>query len=290
MIGEILELDEHAGESGARGGDELIDEVFVSRAAEPLLWEADIIGIVEQRLIVGADVEHHRQAELGMNAGAGGIKRELADRNAHAVGAEVTETENALAVGDDDQLRRIGPVAEQFGDAAAIVGADEETARPLEDMTEALAGKTHRRRVDQRLDFVDVVDHDTEEQRLVAVVQPVQSHVFFQVVRQLAQIGHHAPGLRVHRQHMRRQKAAQAEGVTFLLGERGSLVKKRIAQQRQAVRQNIGSARLGARALRHIHGNYSGKNLVGARHEFHARPREILIEIKGEGNNRTTLR
>ncbi len=37
-----------------------------------------------------------------MHAGAGGVEGELADGNAHAVRAEIPETENALAIGDDD--------------------------------------------------------------------------------------------------------------------------------------------------------------------------------------------
>ena len=57
-----------------------------------------------------------------MDAGAGRIERQLADRDAHAIGAEVAEAEDALAVGDDDQLGRIRPVGQQFGDASAIVG------------------------------------------------------------------------------------------------------------------------------------------------------------------------
>ena len=47
--------------------------------------------------------------------------------------AEVAKAEDALAVGDDDELGRIRPVGQEFGDASAIVGADEQAARPLED-------------------------------------------------------------------------------------------------------------------------------------------------------------
>ena len=257
MIGEVLELDQHAGESGARGGDELVDEFVVGRAGEPLLADADVIGVVEQSLVVGADVEHHRQAELGMNAGAGGVERQLADRNAHAVGAEIAEAEDALAVGDDDQLGRVRPVAQQFGDAAAVVGADEQAARALENMAEPLAGEADRRGVDERLDLVDVVGDDAEEQRLVAVVQRVERDVFFQIVRQLAQIGHHALGLRLHRKHVRRQQAAQAERIALLLGEGRALVEKRIAQQRHPVR-NIGIGRRYGRPVRYVHVKFPG--------------------------------
>ncbi len=37
-----------------------------------------------------------------MHSGARGVERELADRDAHAVRAEIAEPEDALAVGDDD--------------------------------------------------------------------------------------------------------------------------------------------------------------------------------------------
>ena len=125
--------------------------------------------------------------------------------------AEIAKAQDALAVGDDDQLGLIGPVAEQFGDAAAIVGADEHAARPLEDQAETLAGEADRRRIDQRLDFVDVVADDAEEQRLVAVVQRIQRDIFFEVVGQAAQVGQDARHLLFHRKHVGRQKAAQAQ-------------------------------------------------------------------------------
>ena len=75
MIGEILELDHDAGERRARRGDKFVDELVIGSAAQAPLAHADIIGIVQQRLVIGADVKHHRQAELRMNTGAGGIER-----------------------------------------------------------------------------------------------------------------------------------------------------------------------------------------------------------------------
>ena len=234
MVGEILELDHDAGESFTRRGNELVDELVIRRAAQAPLTRADIVGIVQQRFVVGADIKHDRQAELWMDAGAGGIKRQLADRNAHAVGAEVTEAEDALAVGDDDQFGLVGPVGQELGDAAAVAGCDEEAARPLEDIAEALTGEADRRGVDQRLDFIDVVAHDAEEQRFVAVVQLVQRHVFGEVVGQFAQIGHHALDLGLHRKYVRGQEAAQSKRVALLVGECGALVEQGIAQQRQA--------------------------------------------------------
>ena len=104
MIGEILELDHDAGERLARRGDEFVDEFVIGRAGQSPLPHADIVGVVQKFFVVGADIQHHRQAEFRMNAGAGGIERQLADRNAHAVGAEVAKAQDTLAVGDDDSL------------------------------------------------------------------------------------------------------------------------------------------------------------------------------------------
>ena len=43
VIGEILELDQHAGEGLVRRGDEFVDEFVVSRAGQAFLPQADII-------------------------------------------------------------------------------------------------------------------------------------------------------------------------------------------------------------------------------------------------------
>ncbi len=237
MIGEILELDQHAGKGLARGGDEFVDEFVISRTAQAFLPHADIIGIVQEVFVVGADVQHHRQAVFRVDAGAGRVKRKLADRNAHAVGAEVAEAEDALSVRDDDKLRRIRPVGQQFRDTPAIAGVDEHAARPLEDETKPLAGETHRRGVDHRLDFIDVVAYDAEEQRLVAVMQRVERDVFFQIGGQAAQIGQHALDLILHRKHVRGQEAAQSQRVALRFRESSALVKQRIAQERHAARR-----------------------------------------------------
>src|SRR2546421_169971 len=96
----------------------------------------------------------NRPATPGMDAGNGGAERQLADGNAHAVGAEIAEPQNALAVGDDDQFGAIGPVLQNLGDVAAFFRGNEHAARTLEDQSVFLAGKPHRRRVDDRLDLV----------------------------------------------------------------------------------------------------------------------------------------
>ena len=49
-------------------------------------------------------------------------------------------------------------------------------------MTEPLASKSHRRRVDEWLDFVDVVADDAKEKRFITIMQTVERHVFFEII------------------------------------------------------------------------------------------------------------
>ena len=258
MIGEILELDEDAWEYLSRSGDKLVHQFVIRLTGDAFLAQADVIGIVQQALIVGADVEHHRQAELGVNAGAGRVERKLADRNAHAVGAKIAEAQDALAVGHHNQLGGVRPVSQNRRDTSAIVGADEQAARPLEDVAEPLAGEPDRRGINERLNLVDIVGNDTEEQRLVAVMQRVEGDIFLKVVGLLAQISQHALGLRLNRKHMGRQKSAQTERIALLVGEARAFVEKRIAQQRHPVRL-IGLGRRSGRPRERVHGGSPAK-------------------------------
>ena len=102
-VGEVLPLDAAFRVELLHRRHELINERQILFAADALLAQAQIEWVVEQGLIVRADIENDRQAVLRRHAGAGGIERELAERDAHAAGAEIAETEDALAVGDDNE-------------------------------------------------------------------------------------------------------------------------------------------------------------------------------------------
>ena len=73
------------------------------------------------------------------DARARGVERELADRNPHAVGAQVAEAQDPLPVGDDDDADvLLGPVVENLRDAAAVVRRDEEALRLARDVRKLL--------------------------------------------------------------------------------------------------------------------------------------------------------
>src|SRR6202140_3112548 len=115
----------------AHRSDEGGDERIIGLAAHPFVLPADILRIVQVLAAVGADVEDDRQGRSRMQSGAGGVERELADRNAHAAGALVAEAEDALAVADDDGL---DAVEARIGKDAADIGlvriAEKQAAGP----------------------------------------------------------------------------------------------------------------------------------------------------------------
>ncbi len=145
---------------------------------------ADVERVVEPLVVVGADVEQDRQRRGRVDAAAGRVERELADRDAHAAGALVAQAEDALAVGDDDHLDlRRGGVLQDRVDVVALRIGDEQAARAAIDVAELLAGEADRRRVDDRHHLGQVVEQEPVEQRLVGVLELAQVDVPFEVGR-----------------------------------------------------------------------------------------------------------
>ena len=232
----------------------------ISSSASPRqapLAQPDVQRVLQQGFVVRADVQHHRQALARMQAGAGRVQRQLADRDAHAVRAEVAEPEDALAVGDDDHRRlAVRPVAHHVRDAATVGCGDEEPTGSPVDVPELLAGGADRRRVDDRHHLVRVLGDDPEEQRLVAVLQRLEKDVLREWILQVAEVFQHASDLDLLRADVRRQESAQAECLALCLRERRALVQRRVAQQCGAAREPVGQGRrqgpLGS--FRRLHG------------------------------------
>src|SRR6516164_1978978 len=116
-----------------------------------MLAQALVERVVEQALIVRADIENNGQTVLRRHAGAGGIERELADRDTHPASAEISETENALAVGDDDEAHVLfRPIGEELFEPPTCADRQIHAARLAKDVGELLARLPDRRRVDER--------------------------------------------------------------------------------------------------------------------------------------------
>src|SRR5262249_56679523 len=148
------------------------NELIVGGAAHALVPPADINGIRQALSIVGAHIEHDRQSGRGVQTAARGIKRELADRNAHAASALIAEAEDALAIGHNDGLDVVETrVGQNELDAAYVGKAEEETARLAEGMAEFLAAKSYRGSGDDRQHAGEIMHQQSVEQNLDTVLE-----------------------------------------------------------------------------------------------------------------------
>ena len=94
----------------------------------------------------------HRQRSCRVDAGARDVERELADRDPHAVGAEVAEAEDAAAVGEDRDIDvGDGERVEDVLDMALVLDRQVETAVVVrEERAELLAGGADPDESDER--------------------------------------------------------------------------------------------------------------------------------------------
>ena len=216
----------------AHGIDEGGDERVIGVAAHPFVLPADILRIVQMLAAVGADVEDDRQRRRRMQSGAGGVERELADRNAHAAGALVAEAEDALAVADDDGLDAVeARIGEDAADVGLVRVAEKQAAGLAENAGKLLAAETDRRRIDDRHHLFDVAGQQRVEQSLVAILQAAQEDVFLDIAAELAEGVEPALDLVVERGDVGRQQAVQLEGIALGLGEGRALVEQRIVEE-----------------------------------------------------------
>ena len=141
------------------------------------------------------------------HAGAGGVERQLPDRDAHAAGAEIAEAEDALAIAHDDEADiLLRPIAEHLADPAARRDRQIHAARFPVDMGEFLARLADRRRVDQRHVGRRVGHQHGVKQGLVARLQIRQNEVFLQIVIEVGDLGVAACHLQVDVGDGRRQQ------------------------------------------------------------------------------------
>jgi hypothetical protein len=236
VVGEVLELQQDVGPAAHHRVDEQLDELVVGRAADPRAAPADVQRVGEALRVVGADVEEDRQRAAGVDAGAGGVERELADRDAHAAGALIAEAEDALAVADADHPHVVEPRAgEDLGDAGAVGPAQEQTARVAPDLREALAALADGRGVDQRQQLGRVAHEHGVEQGLVGVLEVAEEGVALERVVAGPQGAQAAGDLLLEVADVRRQQAVELEVGALGVGEGGALVEQRVGQQVGAV-------------------------------------------------------
>ena len=104
FLREVFELQQHVRPAVLHGLDEIINKLIVLVVGNARVTPAHVQRIVQQLLVVGPHVQHHRQGVGRADPTAGGIQRELTDGDPHPTNALVAKAQNTFAIGYHDHL------------------------------------------------------------------------------------------------------------------------------------------------------------------------------------------
>src|SRR5215467_11912672 len=144
---------------------------------------AQVQRVVQERLIIRADIQGHRDHAARVDPGGGGVDGQLPDRNLDATDSPVTDAENLLGVGAHDEVDVVGPefeTGEGALDGVRAVDGQEDAAGTAELVRVRLDRVTDRGVVHDRQQLDQVVGQDLVVQHLVPVVEPPQVYVLGQ--------------------------------------------------------------------------------------------------------------
>ena len=180
---------------------------------------ADVRGIVQQILPVGADVEHHRDDAGRVDAAGRRVNRQLADGDLDSAHAPVADSQNLFGVGGDDQVDIAGAGAESgkcLLDGLGMVDGEVHAARAPALMVVLLHRHAHGEVVDDRDHFPQVFGEQPVEEHLVAVVQGGEVDILAQRVGQPLVLDIGALDLGVQGADIGREQAGQAQSASVL--------------------------------------------------------------------------
>ena len=138
--------------------------------------------IVEQLAAVGPHIERDGQGVRRIDARGGRVQGQLSHRDRHPAGSLVAQAQDALVVGHDDQADVVAGRPKDDLDPADVVRGDPDATRTPDDVTELLTSQADGRCVDDREEFFEVLDQESVEQRLVAVLERGQPDVPLEVI------------------------------------------------------------------------------------------------------------
>src|SRR5712692_1389052 len=231
-LGEILPLKQSFRQFALHRLDKKIDELIVGAAGDPFVTPTQIFRVGQAFLIVGPDVEDHRQGLRGGNPANQRVERKFSDGNAQSPNALITDAKDALAIGDDnDAYFLVGAILQELLDVLAEWIRDDEAAGTPVDVAEFLARFRHDGRVNDRKHLLDMIEEQAIKEDFVGVLQLPKVNVPFEIVR-LSKKGFVRPkGLFFDGLDRGREKAVQAKSLPFGQSESRALVQCRSFQK-----------------------------------------------------------
>jgi hypothetical protein len=170
---EVLEMQHRVGEQLMRGCDAGLNECVVVRAAVLRVAVTQVERVIQQGLVVGADIQRQRDGATRVDTGAGGVDRQLADGDLDTADTPIADAQDLLGVAAHDEIDIIGTQAQCVEGLRDLVGTiDGQVHRAL---TAVLIGVALDRRpdrgvIDHRQQFGQMLGEHLEIQHLVAVV------------------------------------------------------------------------------------------------------------------------
>src|SRR5579885_1518965 len=129
--GEILPLQSCSGKFLLHRLHELINEIEVFLTRNPLMTPAEILRVLQPFGVVGSNIQNDRQRSFRTDAANECVQRELSDGNAQAARALIADAQNALAVGDDDDIDvLVRAISQQRGNRVAEWIGNKQASRP----------------------------------------------------------------------------------------------------------------------------------------------------------------
>ena len=222
--------------------DVRVDEGVVRLLVHARMAVAQVEGVLQQLLPVGADVQHDRERAVGVDPAGRGVDGEFALGDVDAADAPVADAQDRLTVGRHDQVDVAGPetgAAQRVLDLLGGVHGEIDSVRAAELVAVALDRGADGRGVDDRQHLAEVVADEPVEQHLVAVVQTGQIDVLGEVggLRTVLRVGAHR--LLVLGEGLRRHQAHQAQCRAFLRREGRAAVEPWIGEYGPARRGGL---------------------------------------------------
>jgi len=187
------------------GHEHLLHKRLVLLPPHARLLQPRIELVVDQRLRVRAHVDGHRQALVRVDPTTRRVQVQLANGDAHSVGPEVTEAEDALAVGDDDDVYfLVRPVIQNLLHTAFILDGNVHATRLLKDRSELLASLADSGRIEERHHLRDILNDEAIEQRFIPALERHEKHVFVEGICDHLELVHRSLDFILHREHCRR--------------------------------------------------------------------------------------
>ncbi|MNT09762.1 hypothetical protein D3C72_1445630 [compost metagenome] len=183
-------------------------------------------------MVVGADIQHHRQGVCRADPAAGGIQRKFTDRNPHPADTLVTEAQNTLAVRYHDHFDVVvRHVLQDVIHVMAVLIRDEYPARTTINLGETLTGRADGRGVNHRHHLFEVILYQTVEKGFVGVLDVAQVDVFVDFGFEALVLDPGAFGLLFDGFDHFRQQAKQVKTAALFRAEGAAFIQQRELQQ-----------------------------------------------------------